>query len=578
MSPHIYLILLLLLGGSVESIQEIVNGELNNSAEEYARSSGVVDFSNDVSLERSDYFVQTKDQTWQTADEFVSPLLRYADDIGDTRTDQQNLIFDELQGDACNSIQTCDACYGSRSCHWCQDGLCHTRGSVYGCFRGEICPKGPTASPSAKPPKPSKPTKAPSKKPPSCSDHKDCSDCARSSMFCHWCGFDNKCHAVGSIHGCATGVNCYNNKRCHRLQPEPKSDGFSAPPLLILYCMITSSIMIICCSCCFFGVRATKGAYEDLVINTAAATADVVLEQQSMCMSRGVPVQIGSTVRTTQLQPIEESGTEDGSKGSAREKQKSTLQYQTVEQWENLEDPTNPDENSSFTQTLLPKSSMLNRFDPAATRAGTILSRKSYRDSLQSTNTKCLLGCCTLIYIFGVLLTIGMSIGILMYFPRIPQYNVCNNEFDWKSIVEGMASAKIEAEFEILLSIYNPNRFGVDLVMGSGTFSHEGTYVGRFEIPPHTEIGKQSISDILVTITLKPDKWEALALTTEYYRGTLVFSVDTSVTVSAPALMGFTYPAKFADILVHVCDVSDDRSLCACPQWKDSKKPTFLEL
>jgi hypothetical protein len=560
-------------------------------------------------------------------------------DIDSMDTNTNITIMEVLEGDSCMIHESCQECYGASStCHWCDhDGTCHVKGSVYGCLRGQTCSDDPAPVPSPTPPAPtpSKPTRAPSKhkkKPAkaSCSDHGSCSECALSSLFCHWCGYDNQCHSVGSVHGCTSGVNCYANKRCHRTEPETVYDtvwNMSVSPLLIIYCVVSCAMMLCCYTCCFCGVKATKGAYEDIILNTAAATADVVLEQQSlMSRANSAPIRIGSTIRTapiSRMQSIEErdgaSQEEGQSSGSVTREQRHQdefhpdaeadpdpdasntdkqttednnvnvrYQSQSVDQWENLEDPMilmphQPlhDETSELSQTLLPKaaynggryySSSGGRGD--TTRASTILSRKSYRDSLKSRNTQCLLGCCSLMYTVAMLWTIAMSVATFMYFPRMPTYTVCNNEFDWKSIVEGMTSAKLEAEFELLLSIHNPNRVGVDLVMGSGSFSHDGTYIGRFDIPAHTEIRQQSISDVLVTITLKPDKWEALALTTEYYRGILAFSVDTAVTVSAPALLGYTYQAKFGNVLVHVsADAQgDDRSLCACPQWKDEKK------
>eukprot|EP00579_Thalassiosira_antarctica_P014408 CAMPEP_0201945212 /NCGR_PEP_ID=MMETSP0903-20130614/53788_1 /ASSEMBLY_ACC=CAM_ASM_000552 /TAXON_ID=420261 /ORGANISM="Thalassiosira antarctica, Strain CCMP982" /LENGTH=239 /DNA_ID=CAMNT_0048488275 /DNA_START=38 /DNA_END=758 /DNA_ORIENTATION=+ len=59
----------------------------------------------------------------------------------------------------------------------------------------------------------------------SCSDHASCSDCTSSSWGCHWCSSDEACHAVGSMHGCAAGANCYSIGRCQRLEPERMEDG-----------------------------------------------------------------------------------------------------------------------------------------------------------------------------------------------------------------------------------------------------------------------------------------------------------------------------------------------------------------
>ena len=81
-----------------------------------------------------------------------------------------------------------------------------------------------------------------------------------------------------------------------------------------------------------------------------------------------------------------------------------------------------------------------------------------------------------------------------------------------------MASIKISASFDLLISVYNPNRFEVDLRDGHGQFKHYDQYVGSFDIP-EGKITAKAISDIVVKVTFTPDKWDALSLTAEYYEG-----------------------------------------------------------
>ena len=84
---------------------------------------------------------------------------------------------------------------------------------------------------------------------------------------------------------------------------------------------------------------------------------------------------------------------------------------------------------------------------------------------------------------------------------------------------------------------------------------------------PVKEVGKSNKTGTLVTFT--PDKWQALSLTSEYYRGTLRFIVGGHAHVSVPALGNYSFEAKFDDIEVNTNDPSlDDTHLCACPGWK----------
>lgn len=175
---------------------------------------------------------------------------------------------------------------------------------------------------------------------------------------------------------------------------------------------------------------------------------------------------------------------------------------------------------------------------------------------------------CQLCYLFTIIITIILFVVGMSYAPREPQYNVCTNELAWKSIVEGMASLKMSASFDLLISVYNPNRFEVDLSNGHGQFHHDDQYVGSFDIP-EGRITEKAISDIVVKVTFTPDKWAALSLTSEYYQGNLKFVLNGHAHVTIPALGNYQFDAKFDDIHVNVNDPSlDDTHLCACPGWK----------
>jgi len=164
----------------------------------------------------------------------------------------------------------------------------------------------------------------------------------------------------------------------------------------------------------------------------------------------------------------------------------------------------------------------------------------------------------------------------LYYFPKVPQYNVCSDELAWQSIIDGLTSLKMEASFQILLSIYNPNHLSITLDGVGGKFNHDGERVGTFSMPTSI-IQADSITDVLVTCTVVPDKWEALGIISEYYKGTLLFDVTANGAVKIPGI-GYSVPVKISDFLVYVNDQSDDRHLCSCPEWKDvkTKVPSLL--
>jgi hypothetical protein len=129
--------------------------------------------------------------------------------------------------------------------------------------------------------------------------------------------------------------------------------------------------------------------------------------------------------------------------------------------------------------------------------------------------------------------------------------------------------------------VENPNHLDIVLDLGKGTFYHADAFVGTFSIPTST-ITAMSISDVLIVATFSPDRWEALSLTSEYYKGTLQFLVNSQSTVRIPSLANYAFESKMNNIIVQVNDPKlDDRHLCACPQWKDFKnhtQPSFLAI
>jgi hypothetical protein len=165
------------------------------------------------------------------------------------------------------------------------------------------------------------------------------------------------------------------------------------------------------------------------------------------------------------------------------------------------------------------------------------------------------------------------SIAAVRYYPKIPEYNICNDSVAWSSLMQSLSSLKATADFEILASVSNMNHFDVVLERGSkGTFSHNGVQVGTFDIPPVTA-SAVSITDVLVVAHLAPEKWEALSLAAEYYRGVLVLDVDVTAHIRIPALLNLAVTQTLQDIEVQVNELSD-RHLCACMDWDSAKNRT----
>ncbi|KAL7452203.1 hypothetical protein ACHAWC_003931 [Mediolabrus comicus] len=457
----------------------------------------------------------------------------------DARLLPEQIIIDNqsLFGPNCASHTTCAEC-GGAFCHWCaKDNKCHAKGDPFGCLVGASCSSGNNGS-----------DKKASK--PKCIDFTDCQSCANSSWECHWCPQHNgTCHAKGSWSGCATGADCFAIDRCQRLEPErvyhggtfSKASFQGVGPVTTTVLAVIMGLILCCATCCFAGATFVKGAVDDIV-----GQPDMVDEDDGMDEQYDSDEYQQDELATPLL--LENGGSAGEMDGEA------IADANGVSSKEG-------DYNTALTRSEPVSVTQLSAMSVTASRP-----RPSPRKKKSS--IKQMYGVCQIIYLITIIMTVILFILGMSYAPRLPEYNVCTNQMAWKSIIEGMASLKVSASFDLLISVYNPNRFEVDLKNGAGQFHYDGEYVGSFEIP-EAKISEEAISDFVVKVTFTPDKWQALSLTAEYYRGTLRFVVGGHTHVSVPAFGNYAFEAKFDDIEVNPSDPDlDDTHLCACPGWK----------
>ena len=342
---------------------------------------------------------------------------------------------------------------------------------------------------------------------------------------------------MGSVHGCATGVNCYAIDRCQRLEPEEikgggtfsKSsfEGVGAGVKALVW--ILAGLVLCCSTLCFAGATAVKCAVDDLVGEDPQMVEDGMLV---------------------------------GGQGEDVEEQQDELEIAL------LHPSTDGANECDSDGDRIKNDANVMLGDQASVSQITRLSTTSARREPKGHSIRRMYCACQFCYLATFLTTGILAIISLSYAPRYPHINVCTNQIAWKSIVEGMASLKMSASFDLLISVYNPNRFEVDLDNGVGQFHHDGEYVGSFTIPS-AKISAKAISDLVVKVNFTPDKWSALSLTSEYYQGTLKFVVGGHSHVKIPGLADYQFDAKFDDINVNVNNPEfDDTHLCACPGWK----------
>lgn len=366
------------------------------------------------------------------------------------------------------------------------------------------------------------------------------------------------------MYGCSHGVNCYSNDRCKREKPEKIQEGiFQDEGYLPLFLIVTASIGALCCSSMLYaGTSALKGAYDDLARGNAE-NMTVNVPPIEAFSNHNIQEQLSPIHEETNEDPDAEIDGDDNGDGD------NEVDNEVDNDCENRDEHAHEENNNDGAEEEQPtenEEQLTQRMLPVTAHPHP--SRIPTRIRNGNSHMKCLMRSCTIWYTFTIIGVIMFAAAAVLLFPKAPEYNVCSDELAWKSIIAGLTSLKMEASFEMLISVKNENRLDVALENFGGKFKHDGDDIGTFSLDT-TIVEATSITDMLVTCTVVPDKWEALGLVSDYYKGQLELLVDVSGSVKIKGI-GFSIPVKIDDILVKVNDPSlDDRHLCHCPQWKD---------
>ncbi|CCI45347.1 unnamed protein product [Albugo candida] len=169
--------------------------------------------------------------------------------------------------------------------------------------------------------------------------------------------------------------------------------------------------------------------------------------------------------------------------------------------------------------------------------------------------------------IFVGFLSAGTILG-LMFYPRFPDYNVCNREFQWESVLHSILNLQPVVEYQVLLSVINENRFGFLLEEGKLYFHHRGLHVGSWELNQTWTAAAGAISDVIMPINIRPGYLEGLAMWSDFQRDKLVFLINGTIrgTITYGKYKIYTISSDVPAINF-VVDAEQDRRLCECKDY-----------
>jgi len=433
--------------------------------------------------------------------------------------------------DACGTKGDCNDCYTLMGCHWCEHNQqCHAYFSPSGCNYGASCDRD-------------------NKSNATCASRNTCEDCY-SSYICQWCSAEtgcyakplgctigatcesnscksqtnctscyntrgchwceDGCHAIGSAYGCAYGVTCYSNGECLRKASAFQGYGPCETTTLVAVCVfVVTSLVMVLC-----GVRYRCNARRAL--------------RPSHCREEEEVTQ-----------------TAEASPDMAESERRSAA----------LANPEEPSQTSMIA---------LNVELTRQTSAVLDLVRRGSRCI-----TLCMVcGCC-----LSVPAAICLAVAGVLYSPRDIEISYCNTKLDWLSVIRSLQLVRATANFELLMTMYNPNRLDAHVTDIQGSFydSIDNTKVASLTIKPF-ELTGGSLTDRLAVIEFVVSEWKALALGVEYSKGTLVLLADVNVTFEVwgwrrQLLWPLHY--KLEDYAIAVNDPAD-RHLCNCMSERTS--------
>lgn len=267
----------------------------------------------------------------------------------------------------------------------------------------------------------------------SCAQHTSCASCMQnSSGLCHFCA-DGRCHAYGSVYGCAVGTGCYQFD-CMRTTPESAS---TQTPTFGEVLGIGMGLLFICC-CALTCVNLVK-VFRD-------STVRVERQRDTRYISMS-------------------------SRGNSKDE-------------EDEEDPT----------WLVPQ-----------------IERRKANPVANCCLRHVALCCGT-----SVLVATIVAVLIIAFFPHYPRYELCNSELDWSSLLDSAERFAFQADYDVVVSAYNPNQFDMGVEALNANIKFQGSLVATVEHSEPVKIPASTIVDVVVRITFRPSVSEALAMRSQY--------------------------------------------------------------
>ena len=130
----------------------------------------------------------------------------------------------------------------------------------------------------------------------------------------------------------------------------------------------------------------------------------------------------------------------------------------------------------------------------------------------------------------------------------------------------GIMTLKLRGDFALHVSVYNPNRFDIQLDQGHATFLYQGSEVGVWHSDESINTPAGTVTDLDAVISFSPSIAQATAMKSDLSAGQLNLDVSGTLLGVARFPIFYNYPFELSFAKHRMLIGADsDRSLCVCP-------------
>jgi len=167
--------------------------------------------------------------------------------------------------------------------------------------------------------------------------------------------------------------------------------------------------------------------------------------------------------------------------------------------------------------------------------------------------------------VVAIAAAIGGALAVAWLTPIDPSFSTCATVLQWSSLFRGLYESPTNPTAVILMhfSIYNPNRFEIQVTEGVGTFHYAQREIGRgYAYGVIFPAG--SIVDVFANVTFQPTYTLVLDMISDLSDGDMYISVqlnlDVSIQYSSLHLIQLGQ-----DVEVSIDALQPNKALCICP-------------